>query len=443
MSQHASTKQELVKQNAVHAIMMIAMVRAVDIVTKEFCAKALLNLVCDETIDEILEQGVLQTFGTFCIQDNETMMSICSKVFCVASKTLNGRKHILHRKSALKGMFSLIRSKSRDTQLTCASAVINLLLHEDSRVETTKCGALVVLRVLTTLQDYCQDVQDLAASGAKDDVVEKLHAELRDRKYACEQVSPAATSFTPFPSSLMLILPFLTPFPQSLTYCLCLLADDEKCRDIMIANNMQSVLVLIAQSAHRQTVIGATRAFCGLAIHKKMRKPLIDAGAVSILVWLVMSGQCLKEIAEDVARTLCYLSVTSDGRSAMVREHAVTAILVLVKRTPDESPVHALCALALQYFSWSKMSQKRVVSDGAAQLLVQMTKAKGKETSLAEREIARDCAVAFANLSAREDLRKPLMEQGVIEALCSIVDHEHIQYARERDRAHCFTTLAN
>ena len=291
LSWHDGVQQELVKQNAVHAIMMIAMVRAVDIITKGFCAKALLNLMNDDTCDEILEQGVLQTFGTFCIQDNEEMMSICAKVFCVASQTELGRKHMLQRKSALKGMFSLIRSSRRSTQLTCASAAINLLLNADSRKEATKYGALVVLRVLTTLQDWCQDVHDLAATGVSDNVVEKLHAELRDKKYECE---------------------------QAITYVLCLLADDADCQNMMIANNMQSVLVLLAQSAHRPTVIGAIRALCGHAIHKKMRTKLIDAGAVSILVWLVMSGQCLQDIAENAARTICYLSVGSEGRAAMV-----------------------------------------------------------------------------------------------------------------------------
>ena len=86
---------------------------------------------------------------------------------------------------------------------------------------------------------------------------------------------------------------------------------------------------------------------------------------------------------------------------------------------------------SLQYLSWSKSSQTKVVEDGGAKIIVEMSKMGGKEQTARDREIARDCAVAFANLSHRPDLREALLENGVIEAACSIVDNDRVQYDTE------------
>jgi len=318
MSSYRQNSKRLCKSKAIHAVMMVAMVRAVKSATKELCAMSILNLITDETKIEILSQGVLQMFGTFCIHDNESMMAICSKVFCLSSTTKEGRKFIVKKKSSLLGLFSLIRSKCRETQLNCARAVLNMLSSDDTVNVATKYGGLVVLRVLTTLEDYSNDVTKLAATGVDVHVVEKLHISLREAKQSCE---------------------------TTLTKVLAKMVNDPFCMEEMIKENMASVLILLAQSTCAETVKGAVRAFCSCAYHKKMRAPMINAGCVSSIVWLVLSGQHLREIAEDASRAFCYLSISHEGRKSMVEQHTVTAMLVLVKRVPDESPVKALVAL--------------------------------------------------------------------------------------------------
>ena len=69
--------------------------------------------------------------------------------------------------------------------------------------------------------------------------------------------------------------------------------------------------------------------------------------------------------------------------------------------------------------------------DGGAKLLVQMSMFGTEEQTVRDREIARDCGVAFANLSHRPDLRKELMEDGVIDAAVKIVDNGRIQHDTE------------
>ena len=357
-----------------------------------------------ETLDGVLDQGVLQTVGQFCVDGDEKMMSICAKILCVVSGTTSGRNHIIHRKKSLAGLFSLIRSQCRETQLNCTKAVINLMGSEESRVVTANAGGLAVMRILTALGDFCSDVAELAASGASAEVVEARHTELREAKQNCEMA---------FCNALVDVVGEVT------------------CHQKLIDERISSVLVLLALGSHDLSAIAAVRALSCFAFHKPIQKHMLAGGVVATIVWLVLSGQYLSVISEDVARILCYLSVDSLNRQNMVGDHAVPALIVLSKRVSAGSKVNALVALTLQYFSWSKSSQVRVVEDGAAKLLVQLITESHENSEKKDREVATDCAVAFANLSNIEELRVPLIKEHIIAALRTIVDSELINEDRE------------
>jgi hypothetical protein len=130
----------------------------------------------DETSEDILKQGVLQTFGTFCIHDNEEMMSICVHMLCAVSITASGRSLLVQKASYMKGLFSLIRSKCRDTQLSCAKAVLNLLMFTESRLKAATNGALQLIEILATLNDYADDLCYLSVSNEGRAQMVKEHA---------------------------------------------------------------------------------------------------------------------------------------------------------------------------------------------------------------------------------------------------------------------------
>jgi len=395
---------KLQKQGAIQAIMMIAMVRAVDPLTNQYCAKSMLNLLNEESMEEILDEGILQTIGQFCLEDDETMLSTCARVLCVCSTTKSGRGHIVHRRKTLSGLFSLIRSSCRETQLFCAKAVTNLMGCDSSRTITANSGGLTVLRILTTLDDYCNDVAELAATNVGDDVVEARHAELRDMKHACE---------TKFCATLVDVV------------------NEDKCHEHILNENICTVLVMLCQSSNDSSAIAAVRALVAFAFHKSLRNNMIETGVVTTVVWLVLSGQYLGSSSEDFARILTYLSFDSPNRAKMVTAHAVPALIVLAKRVREDSIVNALVAQALQNFSWSKSSRVRVVEDGAARLLTQLILASHQDSVKKDREVAESCAVAFANLSAVEELRPHLIEGGIVSALATIVDHNLIKENKE------------
>ena len=252
------TPVPMVEQGAVLTLMMICMVRSVSDTTKLMCAKALLNLVTPSTLTMILGTGIVHALASLSSIECEETMDICAELFCVVSCNEEGRGVIAERQSTLQGLFSLMRSKSKETQVTCGKAVCNLLRYPESQMATAKSGALLVIKVLATL-------------GSEETEV------------TCAEA-------------------------------LAMLSLDDKSRSIVINERACSVLVMLTQSAQPATVLAAVRAMSCLSYHKRLRAPLIEAGTVSSLLCIVLNGRYMDEIMEDCARTLCYLSISHSNR---------------------------------------------------------------------------------------------------------------------------------
>ena len=110
-----------------------------------------------------------------------------------------------------------MRSKSRETQVTCGKAVCNLLRCPESQMATAKSGAPLVIKVLATL-------------GSEETEV------------TCAEA-------------------------------LAMLSLDDKTRSIVINERACSVLVLLTQSQQPATVIAAVRAMSCLSYHKVCCQP--------------------------------------------------------------------------------------------------------------------------------------------------------------------------
>ena len=111
------TADAMVQQNAVGTLMMICMVRSVSDETKLMCAKALLNLVSPETLALILGTGIVHALAALSSQESEETMQICANLFNMITQNEDGRIAIASRSSTLRGLFSLMRSKTTGTQV--------------------------------------------------------------------------------------------------------------------------------------------------------------------------------------------------------------------------------------------------------------------------------------------------------------------------------------
>ncbi|KAH8044263.1 ubiquitin-protein transferase [Aureococcus anophagefferens] len=87
---HAGSEEAIVKQGGVAALMMICMVRAVSHLTKQVCAKALLNLLCTPAVREnwlpaLAKEGLVQACSVLSRLSEEETMRVCASIFCTLS----------------------------------------------------------------------------------------------------------------------------------------------------------------------------------------------------------------------------------------------------------------------------------------------------------------------------------------------------------------------
>ncbi|KAH8091564.1 ubiquitin-protein transferase [Aureococcus anophagefferens] len=151
--------EAIVKQGGVAALMMICMVRAVSHLTKQVCAKALLNLLCTPAVREnwlpaLAKEGLVQACSVLSRLSEEETMRVCASIFCTLSaQGPAGRALLVERRSTLLDVFGLMRSRDRTTQVVCGKTACNLLGHVDSQQPAVRAGAVSVLTSLCTLGD--------------------------------------------------------------------------------------------------------------------------------------------------------------------------------------------------------------------------------------------------------------------------------------------------
>ncbi|CAM9785845.1 unnamed protein product [Chrysoparadoxa australica] len=148
---HHGSEMALIEQGGVTAIMMIAMVRSVSLETKQICARSLLNLMAEGTVELLLEEGLVAATTNLSKLDDEPSMRACATVFTALTGTPLGRKHLMQRKSSLLALFDLLRSGDQATKCIVGKGVCNIVCCPDSQRDAVEAGSVAALKKLAKL----------------------------------------------------------------------------------------------------------------------------------------------------------------------------------------------------------------------------------------------------------------------------------------------------
>ena len=267
----------MIENNILQTTLMISLVRSVSNGTKQLCARALLNMISDENLTEIINSGVIRAFSTLShLEDNHTQY-ICARGFLLLSASPSGRETIVQKRSVLQSLFALVKAMSGKTRVLMGMAIFNLLADDVSRQEVIHAGALSVLKIISTFE-----YENLREGTAKIIIILAQSPQL-ERFIAREPIVP--------------------------------------------------VLVLIMKNSNRNGFECALNAFSCMSQSKFFRPLLIEKGCVAALVGAVIEGKiCSIEYANEICRTLCLLSLSkSHAETIIVKEHALLALHVLLR----------------------------------------------------------------------------------------------------------------
>jgi hypothetical protein len=159
----------LVREGAVGVLMMISMVRAVSVSTKETCIRALLNLLNAETMKHMVKEGLVKILSAYAGLASRQVAMLITMIF---GKLLNhpvGRNALCAERSSLHSLFELMtydpatpRSDAEGRRLASLheSLLSELVFYENSRLLSVQTGILDALHRISIYEDHYSEVHE-------------------------------------------------------------------------------------------------------------------------------------------------------------------------------------------------------------------------------------------------------------------------------------------
>jgi hypothetical protein len=376
---HNGSEKKIVDEGGVRALMMICMVRAVKQFTKQVCAKALLNLLNDENLVELLEADLVKVIATLSKKpplpkkEDETLLKVCAEIFLKLSASDIGRKELISRQVTLESVFNLMRSKDVQTQSMTGKTACNLLAFEDSQAAGVKAGAVLVLKHM------CLDLEE----GIKEQ---------------------CALSFF-------------------------LVCRKETYRQEIVKNQVLPTIILLARSLNTNTQLSCVRSLCNMAFHTSTRRALLETGTVAAIVRL--AKECEQaEVLEMCVYILSYLSLEigftklEDGTAIsyhvkMVNDDIIGALNKIWQVLKDVPEVLRRSALTLRSLSETEEARVKLVESGSMTFLDEIVRKAQEGGNYSQDELYLHAGTIIYNFccsSAKDDL----IDQGVLDVLVTI-----------------------
>ncbi len=77
----------MISQKILDIIMVISLVRSISPITKQLCARSLLNLLTYENLSDLNEAGAIRIFASLSTIDNIPTQNICARGFLIFTGT--------------------------------------------------------------------------------------------------------------------------------------------------------------------------------------------------------------------------------------------------------------------------------------------------------------------------------------------------------------------
>jgi len=412
---HHGSEQKIIEQDGIASLMMICMVRSVNVETKRICTKALLNLINENTIQRLVDEGIITACTALSkfrkdpetgelTKDPETQLA-CSNIYAVLSASKAARKVLLERKGALHALFSLLEaSNDHTTQVNCGKAICNLLSFKDSQVATVRKGAVPQLNQLAKLGDAetevrCADTFFLLTDNGE--CRAQMRGKSRDKDEDDTSLANDSVSLSP----------------------------DDKGEDGPPKYEAPSfaVMIFLARSPNAKAKWSTARSLAILSWHHDSRNDLVSVNVVPALVALVedaalASNNSGAEVAELCCRALCYLAFEPAHRPRMARDKVVHALSRALEVLQGNQTMIDVVIVTLRSLSEAEDAVRTaLVEQGAVKLILQIVQSQEVEDLP---HVLFNAAVIIFNIGTCESLRSNLIEEGVSQILHTLVQQE-------------------
>jgi hypothetical protein len=461
LSCHEGTESQMVREGAVAAIMMIAMVRAVTPRTKQTCAKALLNLLTEQSLELMVEEGLVQALTSLAkLEDTQLEEYVFTEhgelgIEWVGSEVKGLRGQALAANGEVYWSYEpAVRTRAGQMEKGLKLLLVNGVKLDDYQAQTAKQQAI-------TSADHEEHADAAPPSDGQ------VHLHLRGpvtltfagkRKHAIEEtIVVCAQAFCKLTAShagreamaskrasLVALFSLLvrTREPETQTVCgraIVNLLSSEDTRSAAVSAHVVRVMRQMSLVDNPETKVNCADVFFILAHYAQARERVLAEQALPHLVTLcaVRDERC----AASCARALCHFAWHEETRAALTAAGALPAIVALVE---DEAQYgHVVldgCARALCYLSFrgAEGHRQRMVTSGAVRALVEIERrvtiiaaknakdgvkaAYGGEKGSSPEMLRRLLSLTLRCLSWATGEEPRMVEDGCVALLCRLVD---------------------
>ena len=347
-------------------ILMISLVRSVGIITKQLCAKALLNLITDNNIPALRESGAIRVFATLSSLNDQLIRNICARGFLLFTITPARCEELIQRRAVLSSLFSMVKGKSNKTRTIVGIAVCNLLGSNISQKAAISAGALSVLKIISTM--------------AYDDL-----------KEATARVVISIMN-----------VPSLHTYLQS--------------------QPVVPMLMMIVQQSIGYTFDCAIHALACMSQYEIFRNILIDKGCITVIVNATINGIFTSiETANEICRCMCLLSYQHDRADVITKQgHILYALHVIFKSNYCSNESAKMMTIIIRNLSFESNVRSYLINRDAVGLLGNIM--------LKHTEVRQDTfiasIIALYNLVLESNLHESLINQGFVNIFSNIISIE-------------------
>lgn len=313
-------------------------------------------------MNAVIETGVIRAFASLSYLNDRHTEAICAKGFLLFSCSERGRQDLCQRRKVLHALFSLVKSSQKQTLLIVGKAVCNILSAASTRQAVVAAGGLSVIKIIATFE--FDEMRESAARVIID------------------------------------------------------LALDTSLHPMLLREPLVAVLIYVLQDSNIWSLECAIHAFSCLAKSESFRVSLIEKGTAAALIGAVLSGRVINvDVAEEVVRSLCYLSYVEDmAETIIVHGHILVGLNMLYRMGLCTPKMAMMIAIILRNLSAVTSVCENVVDEDAVLLLGDIL------ATFPDNAMLKRAAVhVLHHLAKVEALHAVLMSQGFMRMLSSIV----------------------
>jgi hypothetical protein len=132
-----ATRLQVAQEGGVHTLLMISMVHSVDRQTKLLCVNALYNLLDENTVNYMVEEGITTSVANLCRLDDSRVLQLCARMINYLTKFSGAMTTLMERTSLTYSAISkMLESVNANTKMIAARTTANLALAEDVMVSS-------------------------------------------------------------------------------------------------------------------------------------------------------------------------------------------------------------------------------------------------------------------------------------------------------------------